>query len=77
MTDVPTPDRSYHPSPDRLAVPEVLIGSLGSCERQHNYTERLAANDLVPSMVSRGDSYDNVLAETTSRLLQDRTRAPP
>ena len=28
------------------------------------YTERLAANDIVASVRSRGDSYDNALAET-------------
>ena len=28
------------------------------------YTERLAANDIVASVGSRGDSYDNALAET-------------
>ena len=28
------------------------------------YTERLAQNDIVSSVGSRGDSYDNALAET-------------
>ena len=28
------------------------------------YTERLAANDIVASVGSRGDSYDNALAES-------------
>ena len=28
------------------------------------YTERLAANDVVGSVGSRGDSYDNALAES-------------
>ena len=32
------------------------------------YTERLAANDIVASVGSRGDSYDNALAETTIGL---------
>ena len=32
------------------------------------YTERLAANDIVASVGSRGDSYDNALAEATIGL---------
>lgn len=32
------------------------------------YTERLAANDIVSSVGSRGDSYDNALAEATIGL---------
>ena len=32
------------------------------------YSERLAANDIVASVGSRGDSYDNALAETTIGL---------
>lgn len=32
------------------------------------YTERLAANDIVASVGSRGDSYDNALAESTIGL---------
>ena len=38
------------------------------------YTERLAANEIVNSVGSRGDSYDNALAESHQRALQDRTR---
>ena len=40
------------------------------------YTERLAEAGAVTSVGSRGDSYDNALAEAT-RALQDRTRPPP
>ena len=32
------------------------------------YTERLAANEIVNSVGSRGDSYDNTLAETINGL---------
>lgn len=33
-----------------------------------NYTQRLAEANLVPSVGSVGDSYDNVLAETINSL---------
>jgi len=33
-----------------------------------NYTQRLAEADLVPSVGSVGDSYDNALAETINGL---------
>ena len=32
------------------------------------YTERLAENGVVNSVGSRGDSYDNALAESTNSL---------
>ena len=38
------------------------------------YTERLAARRVVNSVGSRGDSYDNAMAETHQRALQDGTR---
>ena len=41
------------------------------------YSERLAANAVVASVGSRGDSYDNALAETIIGALQDRARPPP
>ena len=41
------------------------------------YTERLAENGVVNSVGSRGDSYDNALAEIDHRALQDRTRPQP
>ena len=43
------------------------------------YTERLAANDIVASVGSRGDSYDNALAESTIGLYKTelvRNRGP-
>ena len=43
------------------------------------YTERLAANDIVSSVGSRGDSYDNALAEATIGLYKTelvRNRGP-
>ncbi len=36
------------------------------------YTERLAEAGIEPSVGSRGDSYDNALAESRHRALQDR-----
>ena len=41
------------------------------------YSERLAANDIVASVGSRGDSYDNALGRDHHRALQDRARPPP
>jgi putative transposase len=32
------------------------------------YSERLAANDIVASLGSRGDSYDNAMAESFRSL---------
>jgi len=43
------------------------------------YTERLAANDVVGSVGSRGDSYDNALAESIIGLYKTelvRNRGP-
>ena len=43
------------------------------------YTERLAANDIVASVGSRGDSYDNALAESIIGLYKTelvRNRGP-
>ena len=43
------------------------------------YSERLAANDIVSSVGSRGDSYDNALAESTIGLYKTelvRNRGP-
>ncbi len=43
------------------------------------YTERLAANDIVASVASRGDSYDNALAESMIGLYKTelvRNRGP-
>ncbi len=37
------------------------------------YTERLAEAGVVTSVRSRGDSYDNALAESANRPVQDRT----
>ena len=41
------------------------------------YTERLAEAGAVTSVGSRGDSYDNALAETTIGLATRRTDPPP
>ena len=35
------------------------------------YTERLAEAKIAPSVGSRGDSYDNALAETINGLYKD------
>jgi putative transposase len=55
----------------RRAVP--LTGLIHHSDRgvQHlpiRYTERLAAVGVVPSVGSRGDSYDNALAESLGGL---------
>ena len=34
-----------------------------------NYTQRLAEANLVPSVGSVGDSYDNALAEVSAHLI--------
>jgi putative transposase len=41
------------------------------------YTERLAEAGAVRSVGSRGDGYDNALAETVNGPLQDRAHLPP
>jgi len=44
------------------------------------YTERLAQTGIEPSVSSKGDSYDNALAETINGLYKTeliRKRAPP
>ena len=41
-----------------------------------HYTERLAEAGIEPSVGSVGDSYDNALAETINRPLQDRGDPP-
>ena len=41
------------------------------------YTERLAEAGAVASVGSRGDSYDNALAESVDRALQGGVGAPP
>ena len=41
------------------------------------YTERLALAGIEPSVGSRGDSYDNALAETIIGLYKTRARLPP
>jgi transposase InsO family protein len=41
------------------------------------YTERLAEADVVASVGSGGDSYDNALAESTFGQDQGRTHPPP
>lgn len=40
------------------------------------YSERLAEAGIEPSVGSRGDSYDNALAETIKRSVQDRGDSP-
>ena len=41
------------------------------------YSERLADNDIVASVGSKGDSYDNAMAESVQRPLQVGADLPP
>ena len=43
----------------------------------NRYTERLAEAGIEPSVGSRGDSYDNALAETINGLHKARVDPPP
>jgi putative transposase len=85
-----TPSRSGRPRP--VPVPSSDIGSPGP--HQHyplrrplepgqylsiRYTERLAEAGIAPSVGSRGDSYDNALAESVIGLFKTeviRRRGP-
>jgi putative transposase len=45
--------------------------------RASRYTERLAETGAVNSVGSKGDSYDNALAETLIELYKSRPRPQP
>jgi putative transposase len=66
---------------DRRPDPDALIhhSDRGSQYVSIRYTERLAQVGIAPSVGSRGDSYDNALAETINGLYKTeliRKRAP-
>ena len=67
-SDLVTPTRRRTTSPGSCITPTAGVQYLAI-----RYTERLAANGVVNSVGSRGDSYDNALAESHQRALQDRT----
>ena len=57
----------YARQPERDASPDPSFGS-GSQYVSIRYTERLAEAGIEPSVGSKGDSYDNALAETINGL---------
>ena len=68
-----TPTRDQ-PGPIRRLT--LRRASAGSQYVSIKYTERLAEAGIEPSVGSVGDSYDNALAETINRPLQDRGDPP-
>ena len=65
----------YARQPER-DVPLIHHSDRGSQYVSIRYTERLAEAGIEPSVGSKGDSYDNALAET-KRSLQGRIDSPP
>ncbi len=58
-------------SPSQLLPPEVLRRPLEFTQYLSNrYTERLGEAGIEPSVGSKGDSYDNALAETINGLFK-------
>ena len=59
-----------HKIPDRLGAEETLThhSDRGSQYVSIRYSERLAEAGIEPSVGSKGDSYDNALAETINGL---------
>jgi len=65
----------YDRQPDQNAL--IHHSDRGSQYVSILYTERLAQAGIEPSVGSRGDSYDNALAETINQAVQDRIDSLP
>ena len=80
MLDLPDPTDAVWVFPSQLLTVEVLRRPVESTQYLAiRYTERLAEAGAVTSVGSRGDSYDNALAETIIGLYKTelvRQRGP-